>query len=66
METRSDVQNESVTGLTLLVVEDDQGISRLLERNLVRAGFQTDSAANGCDAIARVNNDDDIILPVHW
>ena len=62
METRSDVQNESVTGLTLLVVEDDQGISRLLERNLVRAGFQTDSAANGCDAIARVNNDDDIIL----
>lgn len=37
---------------TVLVIDDDPGLLRLVERSLVRAGFGTASAGSGSDAIA--------------
>ena len=47
---------------TILVVEDDEGLSRLVRKNLERAGFQTASTARGADAIDSVATDPNVLL----
>jgi len=56
--------NEDNTGdeRTIFVVEDDEGLSSLIKKNLRRAGFQTDSASCGAEAISKINGDQKILL----
>jgi len=48
------VENETRLPYTILVVEDDAGSLRLIQRNLRRAGFHTEGVSNGTEAIAWV------------
>ncbi len=43
-------------GYTILVVEDDEEMQRLLEEELQWVGFQVIQAKNGTDALAQVEN----------
>ncbi|MBW1854785.1 MAG: response regulator [Deltaproteobacteria bacterium] len=46
----------------ILVVEDDEGLSRLIQKYLQREGFQTKGAINGADAISFVVNNQNIVM----
>ena len=46
----------------ILVVEDDEGLSRLIQKTLQREGFQTESAINGTEAVAIVVNNQNIVM----
>jgi DNA-binding response OmpR family regulator len=46
-----------MSGLTVLVVDDDPVIVRLLEVNFEMEGYRVITATNGEDAIARVRDD---------
>jgi two-component system cell cycle sensor histidine kinase/response regulator CckA len=51
-EEHADVEEGGVeAGRTLLLVEDEEGVRRLLRRMLVRMGFQVIEAMNGVDAL---------------
>ena len=43
----------SMRQLTLLVVEDDQGLNRLIQKCLRRHGFTTEGVASGAEAVCR-------------
>ena len=47
---------------TVLVVEDDEGLRRLIRKNLERAELSTDSAATGTEAIKKVRADLPVLL----
>ncbi|MDY6964441.1 MAG: PAS domain S-box protein [Halobacteriota archaeon] len=49
--------NEGSAGVEekILVVEYNEGLSRLIINTLNRHGFQTDTASNGAEAIAKIN-----------
>ncbi|MDY6964442.1 MAG: DUF835 domain-containing protein [Halobacteriota archaeon] len=47
---------------TLFIVEDDEGLGRLIAKHLKRAGFQCDLATNGTEAIAKIGNNQNILL----
>jgi DNA-binding response OmpR family regulator len=55
--------------MTLLIVEDDEGISHLLKTVLSRHGFDVDSVGDGATGIARLRSNDysavllDLMLP---
>jgi len=42
--------------VTILVVEDDDGLNALMQKVLQRAGFQTEGVSKGSDALARLGN----------
>ncbi|MBN2374442.1 response regulator [bacterium] len=46
----------------ILIVEDDEGLNQLINKNLQRAGFFTESVLNASDAIARAAEDRDMIM----
>lgn len=47
----------------ILVVEDDEALLQLIEKNLDRIGFRTEGASNGAEAIARViSNPPELLL----
>ena len=46
----------------ILVVEDDKGLSRLIQKHLQREGFQTECAISGADAISFVVNNKNIVM----
>lgn len=48
--------------LPILVVEDDQGLNRLIRKRLQRNNFTVDAAFSGKDAVARVLENPDILL----
>jgi PAS domain S-box-containing protein len=48
--------------LSVLVVEDDIGLNRLIQKTLQRAGFPTDGALNGTDAVAKMAINGDMLL----
>jgi len=54
----------TLTGMRLLVVEDDPGMAALLVRSLQREGYAVDAAANGADALwnALENDYDAVVL----
>ncbi|MBC8229705.1 response regulator [bacterium] len=47
---------------TVLVVEDDEGLNRLIQKKLRRADFCVEGVSNGADAIARVVDNRNTIL----
>ncbi|MFQ5905342.1 MAG: ATP-binding protein [bacterium] len=47
---------------TVLVVEDDEGLNRLIQRRLQREGFRTEGVFDGFDAIARAVEKPDTLL----
>ena len=51
-----------VTEMTILVVEDDKGLNRLIQKTLKNAGLKTKGVFNGNDAIAMASHDQDIIM----
>ena len=48
--------------LPVLVVEDDVGLNRLIQKTLQKAGFLTESALNGADAVAKASLDANLLL----
>ena len=50
----------------LLVIEDDQNLSKLLEYNLVRAGFKCNISGSGEDGLEQLsaNNFDLVLLDI--
>ena len=47
---------------TVLVVEDDKGLGRLIKKNLERAGFHTILATKGAEALDILSSEGDILL----
>jgi len=62
MENQAIVHDAPEPGLKILVVEDDHGLRRLIEKNLQRAGYQTASASTGAEAIDKAAGDAGIML----
>lgn len=46
----------------VLVVEDDEGVNRLIQKTLQREGFAAEGALNGADAVSRITGNPDVIL----
>ncbi len=58
-----DIEKSTLTPHTILVVEDDAALLHLIQKNLQRAGFCTEGAANGAEAIAHiVSNPPELLL----
>ena len=47
--------NEIKENIALFVVEDDEGLSRLIQKNLKRAGYTTKGVLTGADAISSLS-----------
>ena len=47
---------------TILVVEDDESLNRLIQKRLKKAGFRTEQALNGADAISFVRENPNTVL----
>jgi PAS domain S-box-containing protein len=56
------LHNDAEGSETILVVEDDGGLCRLIQKNLERAGFQTDSALEGAEAIEKTARSHYVLL----
>jgi len=61
-----DSAKESVASDTILVIEDDQALSRLTQRNLHRLGFHTEAAVDGAQAIEWIANNPVKLLLVDY
>ena len=48
-------KDKTNTPLTIFVVEDDEGLSRLIQKNLKRAGYTTKGVLTGADAISSLS-----------
>ena len=55
-------KNSTEVKETILVVEDDEGLRRLINKNLSRAGFQTEFASCGAETISKINENPKVIL----
>ena len=51
-----------ITEETILVVEDDEGLNRLIQKTLQNAGLKTKGVFNGKDAIEMARHNEDIIM----
>ncbi|MDY6964447.1 MAG: PAS domain S-box protein [Halobacteriota archaeon] len=49
-------ETTTITGDCILIVEDDEKLSHLIKKNLVRIGYQTETARDGAEAIEKVNS----------
>ena len=56
------IDMDSAIGETVLIVEDDVGLGRLIKEKLEAAGFRTDTATTGAEAIKKVNSASDVLL----
>jgi PAS domain S-box-containing protein len=61
-----EIRDRIVTSLSVLVVEDDPGLNRLIDKNLKRAGFHTESCLTGADAIARISENQNRLILVDY
>jgi len=62
-ENISIIEKEENQNLNILIVEDDDGLSQLIQKTLQREGFETEVVFNGEDAIAKiVKNCESLIL----
>lgn len=50
----------------VIIVEDDEGLNSLVQKNLRREGFQTEGIFNGRDTIDRVLHDPNVILVLDY
>ena len=62
-------QNESVTPsiedrepYKIIVVEDDEGLNRLIRKHLEREGFRTESGLSGAEALSKISGTGDEML----
>ena len=62
-------ENESVSpkpgdqgSYKIIVIEDDEGLNRLIRKHLEREGFRTESALNGTEAFSKISGTGDEIL----
>jgi len=62
--TESKGINELVVGTQVLVVEDDEGLNKRIQKSLRRAGFDCFGVLNGADAIERVKKNPKQVLLV--
>jgi PAS domain S-box-containing protein len=53
---------QSAERFPVLVVEDDAALNRLIQKTLQKAGFSTEGALNGAEAIAKMSPDRDLLL----
>ena len=44
-----------VTSITILVIDDDEGLNRIIQRRLQRIGLRTEGVFNGIDAVERID-----------
>jgi len=56
------IQDKTRTPYTLLVVEDDEGLLRLIRKHLTRAGLQTAGVSSGAEAIAWITDNPTTLL----
>ena len=49
-------KDKTNASLTIFVVEDDEGLSRLIQKNLKRAGYNTKGVLTGADAISSLSS----------
>jgi len=61
-----DSAKEAEMSDTILVIEDDQALSRLTQRNLQRLGFHTETASDGAQAIEWIANNQVKLLLVDY
>lgn len=54
--------NKTKTSWTILVVEDDEGLNKLIQKKLERSGFQTESVMRGADAVRRIRENSETLL----
>ena len=54
------------TEVTILIVEDDEGLNKLIQKTLQKAGFNTESVFNGNEAIERANSNKDLIMVLDY
>ena len=58
-----DIEKSATTPHSILVVEDDEALLLLIQKNLQRAGFCTEGALNGAEAISKiVSNPPELLL----
>lgn len=57
---------EIYTTRTIFIVEDDNGLSHLIQRNLRQEGFLIDYAENGTKALSYIEKNPDIILLIDY
>jgi sigma-B regulation protein RsbU (phosphoserine phosphatase) len=50
----------------VIIVEDDEGLNRLLQKNLQREGFRTEGVLNGKDTVERALKDQNVILVLDY
>ena len=60
--TESKNNNELMVGKQVLVVEDDEGLNKLIQKSLVRAGFDCFGVLSGADAIERLKENPNQVL----
>lgn len=59
----NDLVEKPMEPFKILIIEDDEGLLRLVQKTLQRAGFHTDGASNGAKAIAFiVENSPELLL----
>lgn len=51
-----------VTSITILVIDDDEGLNRIIQRRLQRIGLRTEGVFNGIDAVERIDKGNDLLL----
>lgn len=63
LQVTCDTEKSTLTPHSIIVVEDDEALLRLIQRNLQRAGFRTEGASNGAEAISKiVSNPPELLL----
>jgi len=63
LQSTCDTEKSTIAPHTVFVVEDDEALLRLIQKNLQRAGFHTEGALSGAAAIARiVKNPPELLL----
>ena len=63
LQVTYDIEKSTLTPHSILVVEDDEALLLLIQKNLQRAGFRTEGASNGAEAISKiVSNPPELLL----
>ncbi|MBD3415019.1 MAG: PAS domain S-box protein [Candidatus Aminicenantes bacterium] len=58
----SSSENQTRAPDTILIVEDDEGLNRLIAKHLEREGFKTISVTTGKEAVSEASQNQDILL----
>src|SRR6056297_2839983 len=59
-------QSHSSQNFKIIIIEDDEGLNRLISKNLKRLNYQTVSASNGTEGIEKIQGKKNEILLVDY